>query len=459
MRLVVAYREMFGQALFGDREFFSEAARCTLTPIQEKGAEIFNELSAAITKVSLVELVWHPGGATSLRISADDCFEEIERLELPINEGELTEAKIEFVFNGRQLHRKVVTVRTPNRIANRPDRYAELIDKFLSRVGIRLKARAETRGTLWSLHPWLHSENTWRAALGPQAVYFIERGLLIADELQSVRHPDLPSTSSDLKVRHLSPERIDGVSRSDGLPSRRLSATDVSGYRLDVEGVATRIAAALGCSSPLRKVSGINGAFDMGERQIGRVTARAIFLSRKPTGPSKDLVERLRQLAGKGRPLLVTPAGCHCDCGLAEVELELENDPFATLLKRGIVAAGLSKEASAEDQADAAARIVVDPRQGTIRFDGTLLSSIDGQSRHFKFLLELAKANGEVVPASDLNKVLGGRPDAAKDAAKRARQSIALSFKKASLSPPEDLGKVVVTTNGGYAMRVPAFVS
>ena len=42
--VVVAYREMFGQALFGDREFFSEDARCTLTPIQHKGSAVFGEM-------------------------------------------------------------------------------------------------------------------------------------------------------------------------------------------------------------------------------------------------------------------------------------------------------------------------------------------------------------------------------------------------------------------------------
>lgn len=459
-KLVAAYREMFGRALFGDPEFFKEDAKCTLRPLQDKGADAFGELPPLVSSLHVTELTWHPGGATSHRISADDCFQEIDRLELPITEGELSEAKLEFkIIDGKRLHRKVVTIRTPNRVSNRHDRYAERIDKFLFRVGIRLRGKLDGASNLWALYPWRHSETRWREALGAQAAFFIREGLMRAEALDTVGNSDVSSGVHDLRVRHRGDGDIDGVSQVDGVPSRKLSPTEVSGLELDVHALARRVGDTVGCTSPVKAVTGVPGTFDLGDREFGRHRVRFFFLARRPPAALKDLSDRLTRIAGRARAVVIAPAGCRADCGLPEVELGIGTDPLSDALRTAISAAGLEKDAPAIEQADEGARMIFDAREGTIHLDGFMLSSIDGRSKPFKFLLALAHAKGEIVSSLHLsNKILGGAVDGPKDAARRARDAIRLSFKKASRAEPADLKDLIVCEKGGYALRTTVYV-
>ena len=146
------------------------------------------------------------------------------------------------------------------------------------------------------------------------------------------------------------------------------------------------------------------------------------------------------------------------DIGQAEVALEAGTDPFERLIPRAITALGLWKETPAIELADKQAELVIDPYRGTVHLRGTHLSAIDGLSMPFKFLTLLAAANGRVVLSGDMIDALGGRPDAAKDAAKRTRDAIKLSFKKAGLLAPA-VGEIICSGSGGYALRTPCFVS
>jgi hypothetical protein len=189
---------------------------------------------------------------------------------------------------------------------------------------------------------------------------------------------------------------------------------------------------------------------------------RIFFFARKPNVAAADLTERLKHVAG-GRVHvgIVVPHGCTPATGLPEVELDAGANPFDGLLRRLIGKLGLGKEASALEQAEPGHRLVIDRRQGAIHLDRFELTSIPEQSRPFKFLLELALANGESVSHERLAEVLGGKgagPDVAKDTKRRTLEAMKLSFSKKGLALPS-LEEIIVTRAGGYALGVPAFVS
>jgi len=461
-KLVNAYREIFGEALFGDREFFGGKENCTLRPLQEKGNAALEPRPPNMVGAQVIELTWHHDGH-SIRFDGDDCLGKMSALNLPSNEGQFVDAKLELRFlRGKRVDRKVVRVQTPNRIHNRPDRYEKQVDAFLLRIGIRLRGKSSAPNDLWSLFPWKHSELRWRQALGGQAAFWQSAGLLIPAPLDTVAHPDHATGPTALRVWS-NGELLEGLSADPYVPSRALTLSDVDGYALDVQLLAQQLAAALSAPGPMKRLNWFLGGFDLGERLFGQARVRLFFFARKPGVEPAELAQRLRQVAGgKVHVGIVVPSGCTTRTGLAEVELDTGGTPFEGVLRRLIQALGLEKEASALEQAGAGARLVIDRRQGAVFFDGFKLSSIPEKSQYFKFLLELAKAGGEAVSRDRLNQILGGndcRPETAKDAKKRTVEAIQLSYRKNELVAPEVVKDIIVTRNGGYALSVPAFVS
>ena len=459
-KLVSAYRRIFGHVLFGDPQFFLGCVRCTLQPLQEKGAELLQNLPPNMTTARVVDLVWHRGG-TSIRVRDDDCLAQVKALELPLHEGELVEARFEFRFvRGRRIDKRFVVVRTPNRISNRSDRYEKAIDQFLFRIGIRLRNAPKHPVDLWSLHPWKHSETRWREALGLQLRYFVEEGLLVSSAVDSVPHPDHPTPRTALRVRHEG-EHIEGVSDDPHIPSRALTLSDVDGYELRVDALAERLARALNIASVVKPVGGYCWPLRSRRAAVRAGEGEGLRSFRKPPAAPGAMADRLRQIAGsKVQVGLVVPSGCAADIGLAEVQFDTGDAPFDGVLNRLISRLGLEKEALAVEQAPAGTRVVIDRKRGTIHLDGVLLSSIDQQSHYFR-------SSSSSPPRAETScrrrgstrsseaETLARRCERRKEADGRSDRARLQEGRRAL----PGLNEIIVTHRGGYSMPAPAFVS
>ena len=455
LRLVDAYRRIFGAALFDEVDFFSGAVECTLRPLQERGRDALRT-TAGVLRVRLLELTWHRGGARHRIRSADDCFDEVEQLKLPIHEGTLTEAKLEFSFLiGQRVERRTVSIRTPNRIAYRPDRFEDRIEHFLKSSGIRVRTPPKASRDFWSVAATPHPEAAWRDALGRQMNWFM-RAALLRDCRLDVLYP--PGASPLVVTEH--GDELVGLSE-DGLETRRLSATEVQGLVFEAERFAERVAEALRLSGPRREVYGGDGAWDVGAREFSGVRVHVFLLVRRPAPPHHLLAQRLQEIAGNARLALIVPPGCTTAAGLPEVAWSDGPEPLAELPVAFIRHLRLEAHASAVEQASPDALLIVDRRQGAAFYGGVPLA-FPAESHPFKFLSRLAEAAGSVVSTGELNKALSpmGGPKTARDARKRLEEGFRRSFRNVNREEEcPDLKKVVVTRNGGYALCVPSFIA
>jgi hypothetical protein len=118
----------------------------------------------------MTECVWERGDRERLHIHAADCFDTIEKLGLPLTEGQLLQAKLKVEIVGKSARPVVVTVRVPSRIEVSQARYEILLNEVLTSIGIRDARAAAPVSDLWTLHPWRHPIAAWRGCFGPTPI-------------------------------------------------------------------------------------------------------------------------------------------------------------------------------------------------------------------------------------------------------------------------------------------------
>ena len=108
--LITTFREVFGTVLTGKGNYFSHEKICSLEPLQACGKSLFDlHKLFNLRFVNLTELKWQGGnGSDTFIVRGKDCFKVLDDLQVNIQVGELTEAKLSFNFYG--LPRPIIVI-------------------------------------------------------------------------------------------------------------------------------------------------------------------------------------------------------------------------------------------------------------------------------------------------------------------------------------------------------------
>lgn len=464
--LLPFYRELIGELVADDRDFFLSENVCSLRPLQQEGEAALGpdrHSVAGIRRVAVTDLVWLLG-EERIRISGGDSFRGLRRLQVARpSEGELLEAKLEIDVIGRT--RKVtVHVRVPKTIDIRGAGSEEpIIEQFLTEVGIRgVFPDNNAEGTdLWHLFPWRHPERVWRQVLGaPQFDALKERSYFTTVALSTVAHPEHTDVHGALSVHPIDPNTSYGVSMVESVPSRTLTPTDTTAYELRTDAVIAEVAARLGLLGSSQDLG--QALWFVGRRNLAPSVDVAVFLAMRQ--PPEDLLGRTQTLARSSRTVLLVPRGRRSGVfGVDEVECILPGGPFDRVLIEIVDALGLRAEVAPELIASPDTRLILDSRRCVARLDGVLLTKVAAGTKPYQLLEALARANGGHVSNERLLQILspGQRnsdPQEPKRVKGRLMQAIKQSFTDSNLEVPAGLTKIIKGGGGGYRLQVPTLV-
>lgn len=392
--VVPFFRRTLGEVLFGDTDFFSSDAVCSLKVLQEQGARALERHEiAGIGRVRMTECMWERGDRGLVQVRAADCFREIAELRLPLSEGELLQAKLKVQVIGPSTRPVTVTIRVPSRIEVSQQRHQPLIDRLLTQIGIRQRRPPAAQPDLWTLYPWRHPRATWQTLFGRDADALMERGVLRSVPLEAVPHPDAPGAGRVLRAIQASEGELYGVSTEPDIPSRSLTTTDIDGWMLEPERFRQELRSRFGVLGTARPWSEHDTLLDLGDLDLDGTRLHLVYALRPP---SPGAGERLRQLAGVAPHALLVPGAMYES---TELPIALLDGPLPTrsdVVRAAVAAAGLTEHVSALHIAGDGARLVVDTRQQTVWMDGVLVAGLTPDTHPYKFVVRMARSTEPV---------------------------------------------------------------
>jgi len=434
------YRGALGLVLFDDESFFTGEAVCRLEVLQQQGRAALDRHSVrGVGRVRMTECLWERGDRDLLHIRSDDCFRNIEELHLPLTEGQLLQAKLKLEIVGRSTRPATVNIRVPSRIEVVNKLHEQLIDEYLTAVGIRNTKGRPRALDLWTLYPWRHPWGTWRAVLGTGADTLVQHQALVPVQLESVPSADHPGAGRTLTAHPVSKGEYYGVSDAPEIRSRSLSATALDGLQLEPEALRAYLRLHLGLSNPSAVWDG-SELLDLGLLEVGGHAFRLSYALRPPPAGIGD---RMRARAGAGtNPVLLIPTSVDTGFELARVVLG-EPLPSRTSVIRGVITAcALGRAVPALYTAPERARLIVDTQIGKIWVDGIEVPGLRAGTHPFTFVEALARASPRPVSMETLKMQLSGaRADGdttARQAKNTARKNIAEALSAAGRMVDDD---------------------
>lgn len=186
--IVLYYRNIFGRVLFEDEAFFDGDPVCSLKVLQEQGrTALANHGIFGVGRVWMTECIWERGDRERLNfVNPYDCFDSIERLNIPLSEGQILQAKFKIQVIEKSTRPITVTVRVPSRIEVSQVRHENLINEVLDAIGIRNVHATSPEHDLWSLYPWRQSIGAWRDCFGADTDLLAKKDILKKTRLASV---------------------------------------------------------------------------------------------------------------------------------------------------------------------------------------------------------------------------------------------------------------------------------
>ena len=434
--IVEFYRRVFGRVLFEDDRFFYGDPVCSLRVLQERGrAALASHGVYTAGRVWMTECVWERGDRERLTFHSADCFDSIERLKVPLSEGQLLQAKFKIEVIGKSARPVTVTVRVPSRIEVSQVRYETLVNEVLAGIGIRHAQARALEHDLWALHPWRHPISTWRGCFGKQTDALIRRGVLSKTQLASIEPVAHPGAGRILQAEQISPTEFLGVSETPEIPSQSLSATDLDAFELSVPVLQGQLREELGIPGNAVPWATDGWLLDLGVLEVCDRQFRILYALRQP--PSAVQVD-IKRIAASATPVLLLPHGMKGSTGVTEILLDEPLLERRRVIRDIIAATDLAAQAPALLTAPPQARLVVDSRLGKIWFDGVEISELKSGTHPFRFVELLAKAAPDTVSKHVVGAQLSaGRSDGdqpARTAKMTAKRLIKTALEKAGLA-------------------------
>jgi hypothetical protein len=346
----------------------------------------------------------------------------MEELHLPLTEGTLVQAKLKCEVIGKSTRPVTVNIRVPSRIEVSQKTHEHLIDKLLDAIGIRNAAPASPVVNLWTLHPWRHPIDMWRALFGTETDKLVQQRVLIPVQLAAVSHPEHPAAGLVLDAHAVSGGDYHGVSRVAEIPSRSLTATDLDGFELQPEHFRLSLRTRLGITSG-GTVWNHDELLELGFIDIGDHRVYAVYTLQQLRPGVGD---RIRARANGAHVMLLFPSPQADGAELAYMTLESPLPTKQTLIRQAVHACGLDGSVPAIHTAPDGARLVVDTQIGKVWVDGVEIGGLAADSHAFRFIELLARQSP--MSAVDIVATISpGRHDdttAARQAKRRAKELI-----------------------------------
>lgn len=415
--VVEFYRSALGRVLFEDTLFFTGDPVCSLKILQDQGRRALENHSVpGIGRVWMTECLWERGDRDLLHIRSTDCFRNIDELNLPLAEGQLIQAKLKLEVADRSMRPVSVNIRVPSRIEVNQKRHERIIEQFLDTVGIRNVTRSSAEIDLWSLYPWRHPYQVWRALFGKETDSLAQSGVLVPVQLTSIPNADHADAGRVHDAHIASVGEFYGVSRVPEIPSRSLSSTDLDGWELNPEHLRLYLRSRLGIADVSEPWDG-RELFDLGTIRMGDVLIHLMYALRRPPPGTGDIMRA--RAAGKPSVLLL-PSSHLDDSELPKVLLQSALPTRDTVIRQAVSVCALTSAVSAVFTAPENTRIVVDTTRGQIWVDGLEIPGLRPGTHPFRLVEALAKTSPTPVSTEALSMQLSG---ARKDGDTPARQA------------------------------------
>ena len=458
--MVEFYRGTLARVLFGDEDFFSGDAVCSLAVLQQQGrAALDNHGVFGISQVRLTEIVWECGDRSYLTLRDRDCFGLIERHHLSLAEGTFVQARLKVDVIGKSTRPVVVTVRVPSRIEVSQRKHERLMDELLDAIGIRMAAAEANRSDFWSLYPWHHPLSIWREVFGATTDTLVQDRVLQPVQLQAVEHPDHPGAGRVLRVEQITEFDFHGVSEVPEVPSRSLSATDVEGLQLAPELFRQYLRTTLGITKGGRVWNVNDELLHLGWIYVGEERLYLAYAIRQP----RQAVElRMRIGANGAHSILLVPAFQPDKSALATVTLSGPIPTRQQVIRDGAATCGFLDRLAAIFRAPESAELVVDKRLKKVWICGEEVQDLRPDSQQFHFVEMLAGSNGAPVSSEAITRALSEArfltdgTTTARQAKSRAKKLITQALEAADATDTSDPFPSAGT--GFYRCRLRSFV-
>jgi len=453
--IVQFYSKIFGRILFDDEAFFDVKPICNFKVLQEKGrAALENHGVFGVVRIWMTECVWERGDRERLNFfHPHDCFDSIEKLEIPLSEGRILQAKFKVQVIEKSTRPVTVTVRVPRQIEVSQVKHEELINDVLDTIGIRDVHTAAPEHDLWALYPWRQPISAWRDCFGADTDLLVTKSILKKICLDSIEPPGHPGAGRILQAEQISPVDFLGVSQTPEIPSQSLSATDLDGLELMIPAFQRYLREVLSITGSVLPWQPGSWFLDLGVLSIYEHEFRMIYALRKPP---RDAATQIRTLSASTDPVLLLPQGIKDATGIIEILLDKALPNRQRILKDIIIKANLEGQVPALLTAPKNARLVVDARLGKIWFDRVEITELKPGTQAFQFVMILAEKCPVTVNKYDLSAQLSaGRTDGdqtARTAKMAANKVIKAALEENGLSYEDSFR----SENGSYRLTVPA---
>ena len=454
--MVDFYRRTLGAVLFGDQAFFDGNSVCSLDVITQRGrSALENHNVFCVGRVWMTECLWERGDRNLLFFRASDCFRSVEELNLKLTEGRLLQVKLKVEVIGKSTRPVTVNIRVPSRIEVSQKSHEHLIEKLLKAVGIYNAAAPVSIVSFWSLYPWRHPIAVWRTLLGKDTDELIQNGVLNPTRLESVPAAENPAAGRVLSAHPLSEGEYYGVSQTDEIPSRTLSATDLDGFELIPEKLRLYLRSRLGIVNGGSVWDG-NETLDLGFVELGIHKIHMVYALRQP---ATGVGDQMRAHSGGALSVLLIQACETYKSELASVSIDSALPTKKDVMRGAINACSLAESTPAIYCCPDDARLVVDTRLKKIWIDDVELTGLQPDFHPFRFVEAMARSQGRV-SSEQLSSILSpGRLDGsltARQAKNDVKKIINAAMSGAGRSFDED--PFPPAGQGCYRCAFPAYV-
>jgi hypothetical protein len=454
--IVDFYRRTLGAVLFGDLAFFDGNSVCSLDVITQRGrSALENHNVFCVGRVWMTECLWERGDRNLLFFRSSDCFRSIEELNLTLTEGRLLQAKLKVEVIRKSTRPVTVNIRVPSRIEVSQKSHELLIDKLLKAIGIYNASAPVSTGSFWSLYPWRHPIAVWRTLLGRDTDELIQNGVLNPTRLESVAAADNPAAGRVLSAHPLSEGEYYGVSQTDEIPSRTLSATDLDGFELMPEKLRLYLRSRLGIANGGSVWHG-NETLDLGFVELGVHKIHMVYALRQP---ATGVGDHMRAHSGGALSVLLIPDCETYKSELASVPLDSALSTKKHVIRGAINACSLAESTPAIYRSPDDARLVVDTRLKKIWIDDVELTGLQPDLQPFRFVEAMARSQGPVSSAHLSSTLSPGRLDGttpARQAKNEVKKIITEAMDGVGRSFDED--PFPSAGQGSYRCAFPAYV-
>lgn len=454
--IVQFYCKIFGRVLFEDEAFFDGAPVCSLTVLQEQGrAALENHGVYGVGRVWMTECVWERGDRERLNFfHHNNCFDSIERLNIPLAEGQILQAKFKIQVIEKSARPVTVTVRVPSRIEVSQIRHESLVNEVLDAIGILNIHTMASEYDLWTLYPWRQPVGAWRDCFGTETDLLATKGILKKTRLDSVEPPRHPGAGRILQAEQISPVDFLGVSQTPEIPSQSLSATDLDGLELMVPAFQRHIREVLGITDNVVPWQSDGWFLDLGVLSIYEHEFRMIYALRQPP---TDAAAQIRAHSASIVPVLLLPKGINDATGVTEILLDKVLPDRQRVIMDLIVKNNLEGKVPALLTAPKNARLVVDTRLGKVWFDGIEITELNPNTQAYRFVMILAKNYPATVNKYVLTEQLSASRADGDQTARSAKMTANRLIKAALDAKERSFEDPFKSEKGFYRLTVPAY--